>query len=287
MDYDYLGSISGLISLNTFRKAVSLLEGDYLSPYRNRSREFDDLTQYTYGDNIRDIDWKSSARTGDLLVRRYVAQKRHMALFVCDTGYKMTGHTSAGELKNKLSETTLGVAARIFSEIGMDYALICGQNKQVYKTFFRSSSSGVLSLVDDYKHCMDSSQVPFTQLLDTVVSDFRKEMITFLITDIDGLTKLDEKRIRRIMYNKDLMVVCIDDAMLTNPNSYDILHHSYVDSYMIGNKYLMKKEREIKDRIYHNAEDILRKSGGGIVKISSEQEIIDGIIDLVQQISYR
>ena len=35
MNYDYIDRISELVSLNTFRKAVSQLEGDYLSSYRN------------------------------------------------------------------------------------------------------------------------------------------------------------------------------------------------------------------------------------------------------------
>ena len=55
-----------------------------------RSLEFDDLRPYVPGDDVRDIDWKASARSGGVLIKRFVAEKHHKILLVADAGRNMT-----------------------------------------------------------------------------------------------------------------------------------------------------------------------------------------------------
>ena len=64
MDYNYLAKIRAQVNLYTRRKSSNILEGDFRSVFRGRSLEFDDLKEYDFGDNVHDIDWKSSSRTG-------------------------------------------------------------------------------------------------------------------------------------------------------------------------------------------------------------------------------
>ena len=73
MDYDYLSRIRANLTLYSKKKTANLLDGGFRSIFRGRSLDFDDLREYTYGDNVRDIDWKSSSKTGKTLVRRYIA----------------------------------------------------------------------------------------------------------------------------------------------------------------------------------------------------------------------
>ena len=78
MDYNYLAKIKAQVNLYTRRKSSNILEGDFRSVFRGRSLEFDDLKEYDFGDNVHDIDWKSSSRTGKTLIRRYVAEKKRL-----------------------------------------------------------------------------------------------------------------------------------------------------------------------------------------------------------------
>ena len=108
MNYDYLAKIRGAVTLYTKHKTSNILEGGFRSLYRGRSLEFDDLKEYDFGDNVHDIDWKSSSRSGKILIRRYVAEKKHNVLFVCDSGPKMDAHTSAGCSKTELALMIFG-----------------------------------------------------------------------------------------------------------------------------------------------------------------------------------
>ena len=65
-------SIPGLVGLNRAAASIRLgsgrilssQSGDYQSPFRGRGMEFDESRLYQPGDDIRNIDWRVTARTG-------------------------------------------------------------------------------------------------------------------------------------------------------------------------------------------------------------------------------
>ena len=77
-----------------------LLEGGRYALLHNRSLEFDDLRPYVRGDDVRDIDWKASARSGGVLIKRFVDEKHHKILLVADAGRNMTALAPSGERKS-------------------------------------------------------------------------------------------------------------------------------------------------------------------------------------------
>ena len=80
-----------------------MLEGGHYALLHTRSLEFDDLRPYVPGDEIRDIDWRASARAGDVLVKRFVTEKHHKILLVCDAGRNMSALTPSGEIKRDMA----------------------------------------------------------------------------------------------------------------------------------------------------------------------------------------
>src|SRR4051812_26892577 len=59
----------------------SLLSGPYRSSFRGRGMEFDQVIKYTYGDDVRDIDWNVTARLGEPYRKQYV-EEREVTLLV-------------------------------------------------------------------------------------------------------------------------------------------------------------------------------------------------------------
>lgn len=72
---DYVTKIKANISIYSNKKTSNLLDGSYKSIYKGRSMNFEDLREYIIGDNVKDIDWKASARSNHILVRQFVAEK--------------------------------------------------------------------------------------------------------------------------------------------------------------------------------------------------------------------
>ncbi len=69
------------------------LDGLHKSMLRGQGSEFDSLRAYVLGDDVRSIDWRSSARRNDVLVRTWRPERDRRIVIVLDTG-----RTSAGRV---------------------------------------------------------------------------------------------------------------------------------------------------------------------------------------------
>ncbi len=63
------------------RAAESVAGGDYRSAFRGKGMEFDQVVKYEYGDDVRDIDWKVTARLGEPYRKKYI-EEREVTLFL-------------------------------------------------------------------------------------------------------------------------------------------------------------------------------------------------------------
>ena len=69
------------------------LDGQHRSLLRGPGTEFDSLREYVIGDDVRSIDWRATARRGDVMVRTWRPERDRRILIVLDTG-----RTSAGRV---------------------------------------------------------------------------------------------------------------------------------------------------------------------------------------------
>jgi uncharacterized protein (DUF58 family) len=72
------------------------LDGQHKSMLRGQGTEFDSLRAYVLGDDVRSIDWRSSARRNDVLVRTWRPERDRRIVIVLDTGRTSAGRVSAG-----------------------------------------------------------------------------------------------------------------------------------------------------------------------------------------------
>ena len=72
------------IEIYTNKAVNDVLAGEYHSVFKGRGMEFDEVREYTPGDEIRTIDWNVTARTGQPYVKRYVEERELTVFFVVD-----------------------------------------------------------------------------------------------------------------------------------------------------------------------------------------------------------
>ena len=88
------GNMKGYKTIYTTKATSRIIDGSYNSIYKGRSMNFDELREYVVGDDIKDMDWKASARSQKLLVRQYIAEKKHNIMLVMDAGKRMLGYAN-------------------------------------------------------------------------------------------------------------------------------------------------------------------------------------------------
>lgn len=70
------------------------LDGQHRSLLRGQGSEFDSLREYVVGDDVRSIDWRSTARRADVMVRTWRPERDRRILIVLDTGRTAAGRVA-------------------------------------------------------------------------------------------------------------------------------------------------------------------------------------------------
>ena len=74
----------GKIRLVTKRLVDEHLSGEYHSVFKGHGIEFDEVREYTIGDDVRAIDWNVTARMGHPYVKRYAEERELTVIFLVD-----------------------------------------------------------------------------------------------------------------------------------------------------------------------------------------------------------
>ena len=284
MDYDYLARIKASITLYTRKKTSNILDGEFGSIYRGRSFDFDDLREYVYGDSVRDIDWKSSSKTGRVLIRRYIADKKHNILFVGDAGAKFKGDTDKGETKTAIALNVLGTISYLVNDHGDDYALLTSTDKGYDFSFFKSGKQHLERLLMRYEKCLAEEEAkPLSGTLDYIAENIRRKMIIFIITDMDGIAQIDETLVKKLTVMNDVMVINVEDAYLTGDNLYDLDAKNYEKDYLLHDKKLHKIEVSERAGRKKKANELFKKYQISMVDVSREDEVVDKIVELFER----
>jgi len=72
------------IEIRTRHKVEDLFAGSYLSVFKGRGIEFDEVRPYQSGDDVRAVDWNVTARMGELYIKRFVEERELTVLLMVD-----------------------------------------------------------------------------------------------------------------------------------------------------------------------------------------------------------
>jgi uncharacterized protein (DUF58 family) len=72
------------IQIRTGRQVADVLAGEYVSVFKGRGIEFEEVRPYVPGDDVRSIDWNVTARTGEPFVKRYVEERQLTLMLMAD-----------------------------------------------------------------------------------------------------------------------------------------------------------------------------------------------------------
>lgn len=90
----------------TSRLVDSRLTGAYHSAFKGQGIEFDEVREYSYGDDVRSIDWNVTARMGHPYIKRFAEERELTLLFAID----VSGSHIFGSTKRNKAETAAELA---------------------------------------------------------------------------------------------------------------------------------------------------------------------------------
>jgi len=97
------------IEVRTNRLVNDMMVGAYLSHFKGRGMDFEELREYIPGDEVRDIDWNVTYRMGRPFVRRY-REERELALVLA---VDVSASSAFGSLRRTKREFAAEVAGTL------------------------------------------------------------------------------------------------------------------------------------------------------------------------------
>lgn len=277
------------LAIHAHRKVRGLLDGEYTSVFHGRSVDFDDLRQYVAGDDVKDIDWKATARHGSPLIRRYVASRKHTVLLVADTGRNMAALSASGETKSEIAIMAAGVAGYIAIRHGDRVGLVAGdeQRSEFHRPGATEAHLERLLQALQASTTLQSPRSELTAQLSFVVRAFSRRMILIVIADDRELGAAEQKVLRRLSVQHEILWLTIADADLLRQDwvarrMHDVATASAVPAYLRADPALRDDfARSILEREARSGQ-LFQELGISSARITSTGGVVPGLLRLLE-----
>lgn len=200
-----------------------LLDGGRYALLHTRSMEFDDLRPYVPGDDVRDIDWRASARSGSVLIKRFVSERHHKILLVADGGSTMSALAPSEEYKRDVAAHVMGavglIGVRRSDQIGMVY----GDARGCVNIPQRRGETHVEELLHRwYQHTLARNGASdISAQLDYVATHYRHSMLIVVVSDEPDVDDRLDGVLTRLRGRHDILWACVSDMPAVGPDNTD------------------------------------------------------------------
>ncbi len=266
------------------RKAInSQMQGDFHSIFKGSGLEFDDIRPYQWGDDVRNIDWKVTAKGHGTFMKTFIEEKEQTILFLLD----VSASQEIGKENNQKIDVAKEVtglltlsAVREGSKVGLlcysdqveDYVKPSKTTKHAYEIINR-----MFSLKNK------SRKTDLTGAIKYTLNLLNKKTIVFIISDFidDNFTH----SMRGLAQKHDLVVIHISDK-----SESIIPYLGIVPLYEKESKktiWVNTSSNEFKNIIEkthgknkHSLEDFCRRNDTNYMNIGTEDDYVPKLIKL-------
>jgi uncharacterized protein (DUF58 family) len=205
------------LEIRTRRMVNDSLAGSYHSVFKGRGMDFDEVREYSAGDEVRTIDWNVTARAGRPFVKKFT-EERELTIFllvdISASGNFGSGSMSKRDLAAELASVLAFSAIRNSDKVGL--LLYTDQIERYLPP--KKGRRHVLRVVRDILyHTPAAVGTDTVKALDVANRLLHRRAVVFLISDFEtpkneAATRLELRRaMRRTNRRHDLVAVQVED----------------------------------------------------------------------------
>jgi uncharacterized protein (DUF58 family) len=211
--------LSGMrqLEIRTRRMVTDSLAGSYHSVFKGRGMDFDEVREYSPGDEVRTIDWNVTARAGRTFVKKYTEERELTILLLVDisaSGNFGSAALSKRDLAAELASVLAFSAIRNSDKVGL---LLYSDRVERYLPPKKGRRHVLRVVRDILYHTAEGTGTDTVKALDVVNHIQHRRAIVFLISDFEspGDPLAARTALRRAMRQTnrrhDLVAVHIED----------------------------------------------------------------------------
>lgn len=282
-----LVKVKAKMAIHAHEKVRGVLEGEYGSVFKGRSMDFDDLREYVVGDDIKDIDWKATARSGSTLIRRYIAIRKHNIMLVVDTGRDMAATAVSGDNKKDVAVMAAGGVGYIALKHGDLVGLVAGDSARTQYFPLKGSNPHLERLLQHVNSSTTLQSAPSNLLsqLEYIARTMRRRMMLIVISDDIELTDQYEQVLRRLRAQHEVMWLSIGDAsgLDASHEFHDIDDIALLPHFVRADKKLKRAYESNETQQLSNNQRRLERLGIVGQRIVGDSDVVSGLFRLLER----
>ena len=288
MNLDYVSKIKfGLKRYKTIAtdKATSrVLDGSYNSIYKGRSMNFDELREYVPGDDIKDIDWKATSRSQKVLIRQYIAEKRHNIMLVMDANRRMLAETKTGEQKGEVALMSGGTLAYMVTDNGDYVSGLYYHDEKMERSPFKTGFLNLEFLLEGYAKCLTpTNKSDLNGILRYIMHNIKRRMIVVMVTDTEGILNLQDNLLGQITMVHDVLLINVCDADIFGKKVYNVDDAGYIPPFISQSKAIQKQQKKLQEDRQKVAIAKLNRYGIPWVEVDTANRVDGKIAELLEK----
>ena len=220
----YLTRVKTKLAIPASRKVSGLLDGQYASVHGGRSLDFADLREYAVGDDVKDLDWKATARHGKPLVKRYVADRKHTVMLTIATGRTMAARSTTTQVKVEVALMAAGLVGYLATRHGDYVGMVMskGDKAEAIRPSMReidvermlSRAAGMCTV--------DSPDADLGSLLSVLLAATHRRNIVLLVVDDVDFSPVEEALLKRVVVQHQVLLITVGDLRPTDREAAEL-----------------------------------------------------------------
>ncbi len=210
-----LGTKSQHLRFSSQRKTMTAGAGDHTSPFRGQGLEFYEVRRYQPGDDVRNIDWRVTARMNQPFMKVFIEERERTVLLCVDANAGMRFGTR-GTFKSIQAARTaaiLGSMAQAANDRvgGLVYGDVPGGLKFFEPARSRRPLWKVLKTLSNKPPEKTGKPFAMEDALTMLERVAPTGALLFIVSDFLGIKDSLEKNLAALRRRCDVILVCISD----------------------------------------------------------------------------
>jgi uncharacterized protein (DUF58 family) len=266
------------------RKAVnSQMRGNFSSVFKGTGLEFSDLRTYQYGDDVRAIDWITTAKGHGAYVKIFKEEKEQTVFFMLDvSGSQDIG--KAGKLKIDTAKEICGVLALSAIKESSHVGLYCfSDQKELYIKPENGMKHAYEFIMKLFRLTPVSVKTSLSNAIYFTLNMLKRKSVIILISDF--LDTDYEHNLKALARKHDLVVLHIfDKREIKLPNLGIIPVYDKESKQTVwlntSSRFFKREMKEVFDNNQSRLEKLCKQHNANYLAIESGEDYVASLIQL-------
>ena len=269
------------IQIRSSRLVNDVLAGEYVSVFKGRGMEFDEVREYQAGDDIRTIDWNVTARLGHPYIKRYTEERELTIMFLVDLSFSGE-FGSMKQFKNEIATEICAVLAFSAVRNNDKVGLILFTDKIEKFVPPKKGKTHVLRVIREVLYFKPENKgTDISIALEYLLKVTKRKTVCFLLSDF--ITEGFERALRIANKRHDMVAVSI-----TDPRELEIPNVGFVELedaetgeitlIDTADRKMMERFNRFNKKNMEDREKLLRGMGVDLVDVRTDSPYVEPIM---------